>query len=59
MAKGETPICSRCGRPMQFLLVRGKRGRKFQCLDCDGDDPMNSVEVARLLAGELGRSETI
>jgi len=37
---------------MRFLL-RKTGGRKFQCLDCEGDDPLRSAEVAKLLAGEL------
>jgi hypothetical protein len=37
---------------MQFLL-RKTGGRKFQCLDCDGDDPLRSAEVAKLLTGQL------
>jgi hypothetical protein len=37
---------------MQFLL-RKTGGRKFQCLGCDGDDPLRSPDVARLLTGEL------
>jgi hypothetical protein len=37
---------------MRFLL-RKFGGRKFQCLDCDGGDPLRSQEVAKLLSGEL------
>jgi hypothetical protein len=37
---------------MRFLL-RKTGGRKFQCIDCDGDDPMKSPDVSKLLAGEL------
>jgi hypothetical protein len=37
---------------MRFLLWK-TGGRKFQCLGCDGDDPLRSPEVAKLLAGEL------
>lgn len=46
------PICPKCRKPMQFLLWK-TGGRKFQCLDCDGGDPLRSSEVAKLLAGEL------
>jgi hypothetical protein len=53
MTQGERHICPRCHKPMQFLLVRGKRGRKFQCLDCEGDDPLRSPDVAKLFTGEL------
>ena len=37
---------------MRFLL-RKTGGRKFQCLDCAGDDPLRSPDVAKLLTGEL------
>jgi hypothetical protein len=46
------PDCPKCRKPMKFLLVK-TGGRKFQCLDCQGDDPMKSSEVAKLLKGEL------
>jgi hypothetical protein len=26
-------------KPMRFLLRKNIGGRKFQCLDCEGDDP--------------------
>jgi hypothetical protein len=35
------------------VLLWKTGGRKFQCLDCDGNDPLRSPEVANLLAGEL------
>jgi hypothetical protein len=41
---------------MRFLLWKTlwkTGGRKFQCLGCDGDDPLRSPEVAKLLTGEL------
>jgi hypothetical protein len=47
------PICTKCRRPMQFLLRKNIGGRKFQCLNCEGDDPLRSAEVAKLLTGEL------
>jgi hypothetical protein len=35
-------------------LALGKTGtRKPMCLDCDGDDPMKSPDVAKLFTGEL------
>jgi hypothetical protein len=37
---------------MQFLL-RKASGRSFHCLDCSGEDPTKSPDVARLLTGEL------
>jgi hypothetical protein len=47
------PLCPKCCKPMQFLLRRNIGGRKFQCLDCAGEDPLRSPEVAKLLTGEL------
>lgn len=38
------------------LTLQKNGKRKLQCLDCDGDDPLKSSEVAKLLTGELGRS---
>jgi hypothetical protein len=46
------PICPKCHKPMRFLLKK-TGGRKFQCIDCDGDDPLRSPEVSKLLTGEL------
>lgn len=46
------PTCPKCEKPMRFLLHK-KGGRKFQCLDCAGDDPLRSPELAKLLSGEL------
>jgi hypothetical protein len=37
---------------MRFL-VKKMGGRKFQCLDCEGGDPLQSSDVAKLLTGEL------
>jgi hypothetical protein len=37
---------------MRFLL-RKTGGRKFQCLDRAGEDPLRSLEIAKLLTGEL------
>jgi hypothetical protein len=39
------------------LMLAKTGGRKLQCVDCDGEDPMNSPEVARLMAGELSPPE--
>jgi hypothetical protein len=58
MVQYERPVCPKCRKPTQFLLLKGKRDRKFQCVDCEGDDPLKSQKIARLLTGELGRSET-
>jgi hypothetical protein len=37
---------------MRFMLVK-TGGRKFRCIDCDGDDPLRSSDIAKLLAGGL------
>ena len=53
MPKNTTPpVCPSCRKPMQFLLAK-TGGRKFQCLDCEGDDPLRSAEISKLLTGEL------
>jgi hypothetical protein len=46
------PICPKCHKPTRFMLVK-TGGRRFRCIDCDGDDPLRSSEVAKLLTGEL------
>jgi hypothetical protein len=39
---------------MQFLARKNDiGGRKFQCPRCEGDDPLRSPVVAKLLSGEL------
>jgi hypothetical protein len=45
------PICPKCKKPLRFLLRKNIGGRKFQWLDCEGDD--RSSDVAKLLTGEL------
>jgi hypothetical protein len=34
---------------MRLLLVKGNRPRMYRCIDCDGDDPLHSPDVGRLL----------
>jgi hypothetical protein len=51
------PACPKCKKPMQFLLCKNIGGRRFQCLDCEGNDPLQSIDVAKLLRGELWRPE--
>lgn len=46
------PICPKCRKAKHFL-VHKTGGRKFQCLDCEGDDPLRSPELAKLPTGEL------
>jgi hypothetical protein len=42
-------ICPQCHKPMRFLLQRGSQGRKYQCIDCEGIDPLYSPDVGKLL----------
>jgi hypothetical protein len=49
----EKSICPNCKKPMRLALVKGLPGRKFQCLDCEGEDPLRSSKIARLLNGDL------
>jgi hypothetical protein len=37
---------------MRFVLVK-TGGRKFRCLECEGEDPLKSLEVAKLPTGSL------
>jgi hypothetical protein len=37
---------------MHFLIAR-TGGRKFQCIVCDGGDPLRSPAITKLLKGEL------
>jgi hypothetical protein len=34
---------------MKLMLVKAMPGRKYQCIDCDGEDPMHSPAITRLL----------
>lgn len=45
----ERPICSKCHQPMRLLLEKGERPRKYRCIDCDGEDPLHSPDVGKLL----------
>ena len=47
-----TPACPKCHKPMRLALAKAGT-RKLMCLDCDGEDPLKSPEVAKLLTGEL------
>ena len=46
------PDCRKCGKPMRFVLVK-TGGRRFRCMDCDGEDSLKSPDVAKLLNGSL------
>ena len=47
-----TSTCPKCHKPMRLVLAK-TGGRKLMCLDCDGEDPLKSPQVAKLLTGEL------
>jgi hypothetical protein len=47
-----TSACPKCRKPMRLMLAKAGT-RKLMCLDCDGEDPLKSPEVAKLLTGEL------
>ena len=49
MITSKPPICPTCHKSMRLALVRGMRGRKYQCIDCDGEDPLQSPDIAKLL----------
>ena len=57
MIRSERPVCPQCHKPMRSVIVEGKHDRKFQCLDCEGEDPLYAPKIARLLAGELRPEE--
>lgn len=47
----QTTACPKCHKPKRLALSNGG-GRKLIC-DCDGEDPIKSPDVAKLLAGAL------
>jgi hypothetical protein len=49
VSKSEMKICPTCRNAMSLLLVKGARGRKYQCLDCSGEDPLQSPDIRKLL----------
>jgi hypothetical protein len=40
------PRCLKCNRPMRWAL-RKAGGRRFRCLDCDGEYPLKSPERSK------------
>jgi hypothetical protein len=54
MGQAKRPICLHCG---EFLILAlppsGKGQRTFQCLDCDGPDPLKTEWATGWLKGEL------
>jgi hypothetical protein len=49
MNTSTSPICPKCHNRMRLALVKGMPGRKFQCIDCDGEDPLRSPDIGKLL----------
>jgi hypothetical protein len=49
VSKSEMKICPTCRNAMPLLLVRGVRGRRYQCLDCSSEDPLQSPDLRKLL----------
>jgi hypothetical protein len=49
VSKSEMKICPICRNAMSLLLVKGARGRKYRCLDCGGEDPLQSPDIRKLL----------
>jgi len=43
------PICPQCQKPLRLLLQKGSQGRKYQCIDCEGIDPLHSPDIGKLL----------
>ncbi len=46
------PSCPKCRKPMHFIVLE-TGGRKFQCVQCDGGDPMRLSDVQAWIKGEL------
>ena len=49
VSQRESLVCPKCRRPMKLLLVKDLPGRKYQCIDCDGEDPLRSADISKLL----------
>ena len=48
------PTCPDCGEYLVLVLPPGGKGpRTFQCLDCEGPDPLKSDLAKGWLKGEL------
>ncbi len=46
------PSCPKCRKPMHFIIVK-TGGRKFQCVQCDGVDPMRMPDIQAWITSEL------
>lgn len=53
----ETPTkCPRCGKRLKRPLDKAQPHKKYQCLDCDGIDPIKTQDVQGWLNSELAKS---
>ena len=54
MGQSERRICPHCGAYLTWALPQGgNTKRTFQCLNCDGPDPMKTERTSGWLKGEL------
>jgi hypothetical protein len=54
MGQAERPTCRNCGAYLTLaLLPDGKGKRTFQCIDCNGPDPLKTDKAIGWLKGEL------
>ena len=54
MGQAERPTCPECGAYLVLALPTGGKGKRtFQCLDCEGPDPLKSDLANGWLEGEL------
>jgi len=49
VSQRENPICPKCHKPLQLLLMKATPSRKYQCIECDGEDPLRSPDISKLL----------
>ncbi len=49
MSSEKIAVCPRCHQPLRPMLQKGAKGRKYRCIDCEGEDPLHSTEVSKLL----------
>jgi hypothetical protein len=49
MPQRELPICPKCHRLMKLALVKAAPGRAYKCIDCEGEDPLRSPDISKLL----------
>jgi hypothetical protein len=49
----QSRICPQCQKVLRPLLQKDRRGRKYQCIDCEGVDPLHSPDVRKLIQAFL------